>query len=133
MGDTIAQHHRAAAERSRTGSGAEMSVARKRDPRLEEMIDAAVLGDTTSPWDIDPKYPAVGSLQDKFEKGDNQLLLWTIHFSARKGEPVPEWAAKALAEVLYAAAAGEFKSWDKSFGRIFGEKSDPPCTKRRAR
>jgi hypothetical protein len=99
-----------------------MSAARKRDPRLEEMIDAAVLGDTTSPWDIDPKYSAVGSLQDRFEKGDNQLLLWAIHFSARKGEPVPEWAAKALAEVMYGAATGEFESWDEPFGRIFAKK-----------
>jgi hypothetical protein len=94
----------------------------KRDPRLEEMIDAGVMGDSTSPWDIDPKYPPKGTLQDRFNAGDKQILLWAIKFSAREGKPVPEWAAKALADVLYKAATGKFASWDEAFGRIFGRK-----------
>jgi hypothetical protein len=49
--------------------------APKRDPRLEAMIDAAVLGDPTSPWDIDRKHPPDGSLQDRFDAGDQQILL----------------------------------------------------------
>jgi hypothetical protein len=93
-----------------------------RNPLLEEMIDAKVLGDPTSPWDIDPKYPHAGSLQDRFNAGDQQILLWAIHFSARKGEKVPEWAAKALAKIMYEAAVGEFDSWDEAFGRIFARK-----------
>ena len=61
---------------------------------LEEMIDAAVLGDKTSPWDIDPKHPPVGNFQDRFNAGDQQILLWEIHFSAREGKPVPVWGGK---------------------------------------
>jgi hypothetical protein len=94
----------------------------KRDPRLEEMIDAAVMGDSTSPWDIDPKYPPKGTLQDRFNAGEKQILLWAIKFSAREGKPVAEWAAKALADVLYEAATGKFDSWDEAFGRIFARK-----------
>jgi hypothetical protein len=89
---------------------------------LEEMIDAAVLGDKTSPWDIDPKHPPVGNFQDRFNAGDQQILLWEIHFSAREGEKVPGWAAKALAKIMYEAAAGKFDSWDEAFGRIFARK-----------
>jgi hypothetical protein len=99
-----------------------MNGPRRRDPLLEEMIDAAVLGDPTSPWDIDPKFPRGGSLQDRFKAGDRQILLWAIHFSAREGKEVPEWAARALAEVVYDAAAGASDSWDKPFGRIFAKK-----------
>ena len=89
---------------------------------LEEMIDAAVLGDKTSPWDIDPKHPPVGNFQDRFNAGDQQILLWEIHFSAREGQKVPEWAAKALAKIMYEAAVGKFDSWDEAFGRIFAKK-----------
>ncbi|MGC2827670.1 MAG: hypothetical protein WA322_26150 [Pseudolabrys sp.] len=99
-----------------------MSGAHKRDPLLEMMIDDAVLGDKASPWDIDPDHPPDGSLQDRFNAGDKQILLWAIHFSARKRNQVPEWAAKALAEVVYEAAVGEFDSWDEAFGRIFKKK-----------
>jgi hypothetical protein len=96
-------------------------MSRAPDP-LEEMIDAAVLGDKTSPWDIDPKHPPVGNFQDRFNAGDQQILLWEIHFSAREGEKVPEWAAKALAKIMYEAATGKFDSWDEAFGRIFARK-----------
>ena len=89
---------------------------------LEEMIDAAVLGDKTSPWDIDPKHPPVGNFQDRFNAGDQQILLWEIHFSARGGQKVPEWAAKALAKIMYEAVVGKFDSWDEAFGRIFAKK-----------
>src|SRR5262245_2621144 len=104
--------------------------APKRDPRLEEMIDAAVLGDPTSPWDIDPKHPPDGSLQDRFDAGDEQILLWAIMFPAREEKPVPEWAAKALANVLYEAATGKFDSWDEAFGRIFGRKKQATMEKK---
>ena len=48
--------------------------------------------------------------------------MWAIHFSARKGEKVPEWVAGALAKIVYGAAGGEFDSWDGAFGRIFARK-----------
>jgi hypothetical protein len=95
--------------------------APKRDPRLEEMIDAAVLGEP-SPWDTDSKYPGGKDFELMFNRGDKQALLWAVMFPARKGKPAPEWAAKALANVLYEAATGNFKSWDEAFGRIFARK-----------
>jgi hypothetical protein len=99
-----------------------MRGAPKRDALLEGMIDAAVMGDPTSPWDIDPKHPVIGTLQDRFNAGDKQILLWTLKFSARERKPAPEWATEALADVLYEAATGKFESWDEGFGRIFARK-----------
>ena len=34
-------------------------------------------------------------------------------------QPIPEWAAKALNDIIYRAAQGEFASWDDAFGKIF--------------
>jgi hypothetical protein len=51
-------------------------------------------------------------------------------FSAREGKRVPEWAAKALANVLYEAATGKFDSWDEAFGRIFGRKKQATMEKK---
>jgi hypothetical protein len=88
---------------------------------LEEMIDAAVLGEP-SPWDTDSKYPGGKDFELMFNGGDKQALLWAVMFPAREGKRVPEWAAKALARVLYDAAVGDFDSWDEAFGRIFARK-----------
>jgi len=108
-----------------------MKLAPKRDKLLEEMIDAAVMGDPTSPWDIDPKHPAIGTLQDRFNAGDKQMLLWALKFSAQERKPAPEWATEALADVLYEAATGKFKSWDEGFGRIFARKKHSTMHKKK--
>jgi len=100
-----------------------MRAAPKRDPLLEEMIDAAVMGDP-SPWDIDPKHPAIGTLQERFNAGDKQILLWALKFSAR--ERAPQWAAEAIADIMYRMATGEFESWDEAFGRMFPRKKRIP-------
>src|SRR5262245_20480146 len=107
-----------------------MSAAPKRDPLLEELIDAAVMGDPTSPWDIDPKHPAIGTLKDRFNAGDKQMLLWALKFCAQERKPAPEWATEALADVLYEAATGKFDSWDEAFGRIFGRKKQATMEKK---
>jgi hypothetical protein len=96
--------------------------APKRDPQLEEMIDAAVMGDPTSPWDTDPKYPGGKDLESMFNGGDQQALLWAVTFSARERKPAPEWAAEALADIMYRMATGEFETWDEAFGRMFPRK-----------
>src|SRR4029450_8817315 len=98
-----------------------MSGAPNQDSLLEEMIDAAVVG-KPSPWDTDSKYPGGKDLESMFNAGDKQALLWAIKFSARERKPAPEWAAEALADVLYEAATGKFESWDEAFGRIFARK-----------
>jgi hypothetical protein len=64
----------------------------------------------------------VGSLEDRFEAGDKQILLWAIDDSAQKGQPIPEWAAKALNDIIYRMAAGDLTSWDDAFGKIFAAK-----------
>jgi hypothetical protein len=102
----------------------------KRDPRLEEMIDAAVMGEP-SPWDTDEKYPGGKNLEAMFNGGDKQALLWALKFSARERKPAPGWAAEALADVLYEATTGKFESWDEGFGRIFGRKKRATMYKKR--
>jgi hypothetical protein len=103
--------------------------ARKRDPLLEEMIDDAVMG-KPSPWDTDSKYPGGRDFESMFNGGDKQALLWALKFSARERKPTPEWAAEALADVLYEAATGKFDSWDEAFGRIFGRKKQATMEKK---
>jgi len=61
----------------------------------------------------------VDSLENRFKKGDKQILLWAIDYYAQKKQPIPEWAAKALNELIYCAAVGKFASWNDAFGKIF--------------
>ena len=68
---------------------------------------------------IDSEYPVEGSLEDRFNAGDKQILLWAIDDYAQSEKPIPQWAAKALNDIIYRAAEGEFASWDDAFGRIF--------------
>jgi hypothetical protein len=87
---------------------------------LKEIISRAVKGES-SPWPIDPDpaYKAEGSFEDRYNAGDKQILLWAIDDCAQRGEPVPEWAAEALSDILYRMATGEFATWDDAFGKIF--------------
>ena len=94
---------------------------------LRDIIRRAVMGESKL-WPIDPKHPAVGSLEDRFNASDKQILLWAIDDYAQRGKPIPKWAAKALNDIIYRAAEGEFASWDDAFGRIFAG-----IQKRRAR
>ena len=85
---------------------------------LREIIRRAVMGESEL-WPIDPKHPAVGSLEDRFNASDKQILLWAMDDCAQRGKPIPPWAAKALNDIIYRAAEGEFYSWDDAFGKIF--------------
>jgi hypothetical protein len=68
---------------------------------LREIIRRSVI-DESKLWPIDLKYPAVGFFEDRYKagKGDKQILLWAIDDCAQKGQPIPEWAAKALNEII---------------------------------
>jgi hypothetical protein len=85
---------------------------------MRDIIRRAVMGESKL-WPIDPKHPAVGSLEDRFNASDKQMLLWAIDDYAQRGKPIPQWAAKALNDIIYRAAEGEFASWDNAFGKIF--------------
>jgi len=85
---------------------------------LRDIIRRSVLGETEL-WPIDHKFPAVGCLEDRFKAGDKQILLWAIDEYAQRRLPIPEWAAKALNDLIYRAVRGDLASWDDAFGKIF--------------
>jgi hypothetical protein len=95
---------------------------------LREIIRRSVIGESKL-WPIDPQYPAEGSFEDRYRagKGDKQILLWALNHYAQDGHRIPEWAAKALNEVIYSAAEGKYASWDDAFGKLF-----PAIQQRRA-
>jgi hypothetical protein len=85
---------------------------------LRDIIRRSVMGESEL-WPIDPKFPAVGSFEDRFKAGDKQILLWAIDDYAQRGEPVPQWAARELNNIIYSAAEGKYASWNDAFGKIF--------------
>jgi hypothetical protein len=91
---------------------------------LREIIHRSVMGKSKL-WPIDQKYPAVGSLEERFNGtfnkgvGDKQILLWAIDDCAQKREPLPDWVANALHDLVYRAAEGKLRTWDDAFGKIF--------------
>jgi hypothetical protein len=85
---------------------------------LRDIIRRSVMGESEL-WPIDPDFPAVGSFEDRFKVGDKQILLWAINDYAQRGEPVPQWAAKELNNIIYSAAEGKYASWNDAFGKIF--------------
>jgi hypothetical protein len=85
---------------------------------LRDIIRRSVMGESEL-WPIDPHFPAVGSFEDRFNAGDKQILLWAIDDYAQRGEPVPQWAAKELNNIIYSAAQGKYTSWNDAFGKIF--------------
>ena len=89
-----------------------------RKATLRDIIHRSVMG-TSKLWPIDPAFPAVGSLEDRYKAGDKQILLWTIDDCAQRNLPIPKWAADALNDLIYSAAEGKLASWDDAFGKIF--------------
>ena len=85
---------------------------------MRDIIRRSVMGELTL-WPIDHKYPARGSLEERFKRGDRQILLWAIEDCARKKLPIPDWAANALKDIIYGAVQGDFVSWDEAFGKLF--------------
>ena len=86
---------------------------------LNEQIFRAIRGEP-SLWPIDdrnPKLRAYGTYEERFRRGDRQILLWAIEDSARHGQLIPPWAAEELKSVLLRMAKGQY-SWDDAFGRV---------------
>jgi hypothetical protein len=90
------------------------------DPRLRKAIIAAVRGEP-SPWPIDKHHPENGTFQERFDAGDQQIMLWAIALAAENGERTPPWAADALMEKLLEVSIAA-KDWDGVF--------DPPNSQR---
>ena len=84
------------------------------DPRLRKAIIDAVRGER-SPWPIDPHHPPVGTFQQRFERGDLQIMLWAIALAAENKEQIPKWATDALMEKLLQISVAA-KDWDGVFG-----------------
>jgi hypothetical protein len=85
---------------------------------MRDIIRCSVMGQSKL-WPIDGKFPSEGSLEERFNRDDKQILLWALAECARTGEPIPEWAGRALNNVIYAAVRGDLASWDEAFGKIF--------------
>lgn len=76
-----------------------------------------------SPWLIDCKFKAEGTFEERFLKGDLQILLWEINCCARKKRPIPKWAADALYDKLFGMAKGGVKSWNDAFGKPYADQA----------
>ena len=112
-----AQKSGAAAVRTSQAEGSEISASPKRDP-LDVLITLAVRG-RPSPFPVDPKFKWKGDFEATFEAGDKQILLWAIEDCAQRGAPIPEWAGKALHQIMFhGVARGNFASWEDAFGPI---------------
>ncbi len=83
---------------------------------IDQIIEEAVQGKHTA-WDLDPAYKAEGSFEERFNKGDNQIVLWEIHRCAKGRRPIPEWAAEAFCSLLIRVAQCEL-SWEEAFGKV---------------
>jgi len=85
------------------------------DPRLRQAIIAAVRGEQ-SPWPIDEHHPPRGgTFQQRFDRGDLQIMLWAIALAAENQEQPPKWATDALMEKLLQVSVAA-KDWDGVFG-----------------
>ena len=86
---------------------------------LNEQIFRAIRGEP-SLWPIDDRNPelgAYGTYEERFRRGDKQILLWAIEHCACHGQLIPLWAAEELKSVLLRMAKGQC-SWDDAFGRV---------------
>jgi hypothetical protein len=66
---------------------------------LGQIIAESVQGKHDA-WPLDDAYSAEGSFEERFNKGDNQIVLWEIYRCAKDSEPIPEWAAEAFCSLL---------------------------------
>jgi len=84
------------------------------DSRLRRAIIDAVRG-KQSPWPIDEHHPRGGTFQQRFDRGDLQIMLWAIALAAENQEQIPKWATDALMEKLLQVSVAA-KDWDGVFG-----------------
>jgi hypothetical protein len=63
-------------------------------------------------------FPLCAQEKEDFEAGDTGALLRAIAECARRGIPLPPWAAAAFCERLAKVEGWEVDSWEDVFGRI---------------
>jgi len=68
-------------------------------------------------WDIDPAHEAKGSYEDRFRKGDKQIVLWEISRCIKNRTSIPEWAGIAFRLALERVVTCE-STWDEAFGKV---------------
>ena len=88
------------------------------DDPVNQAIWAAVK-DGINSWRLSKAHDTNGSFEERFDRGDKQMLLWALVEPARRGDPIPEWAATKLLGAIFDAARGRLVSWDEAFGKMF--------------
>jgi hypothetical protein len=70
-------------------------------------------------WDLDPnpKYKAEGTFEDRFKRGDKQIVLWEISRCIKNSTSIPPWAGAAFREALKNVVTCE-ETWDQAFGKV---------------
>jgi hypothetical protein len=66
---------------------------------LSQIIEESVQGEHAA-WPLDPAYKVEGSYEDRYKDGDNQIVLWEVYRCAKEGSAIPDWAAKAFADLF---------------------------------
>jgi hypothetical protein len=79
---------------------------------IEESVEAGRGG-----WDLDPAHPAKGSYEDRFRRGDKQIVLWEISRCIKNDTPIPKWAGIAFRRALERVVTCE-STWDQAFGKV---------------
>jgi hypothetical protein len=98
----------------------------KRPPLKFEQIDSRCRADILraargepSAWPAD-NYSTQGTHQERFDRGDKQMVLWAIVLAAIDGKQIPKWAAHALEKAMIIMSAGA--DWTDVFGRERAER-----------
>ena len=88
------------------------------DPRCREDI-LRQAGGEPSAWPGD-NYSIHGTYQQRFHRGDKQMMLWAIVLDAEDCKPAPAWAIDKLRRALIEMAVGA--DWADVFGRERAER-----------
>lgn len=89
---------------------------------IDYVIWRAVCG-KPSPWLVDSKFEAKGTFEQRFLKGDLQILLWEINCCAQQKRLIPKWAADALYNIIFGMAKGGVRSWNDAFGKPYADQT----------
>lgn len=90
------------------------------DPRCRADILRAARGEPSA-WPPD-NYSTEGTYQERFGRGDKQMMLWAIVLDAEDDKPPPTWALDALKRALIEMAVGA--DWTDVFGRERAERGN---------
>jgi hypothetical protein len=90
------------------------------DPRCRADILRAARGEPSA-WPAD-NYSTRGTYQERFNRGDKQMLLWAIVLDAEDRKPTPAWTIDSLKRALIEMAAGA--DWTDVFGRERAERGE---------